>query len=68
MLLCQRVWRASPLGLDFDVGDAIPVGQWFAIWIREAPSEEVIWDSVCLMWTFWCMRSDVLFQRGGKVM
>ncbi|XP_058194416.1 uncharacterized protein LOC131311103 isoform X1 [Rhododendron vialii] len=31
--------------------------------MKEAHDKEVIWDSVCLLWSIWCCRNNVLFRN-----
>lgn len=60
--LAKRLWRASHLGINFDVGPIL-FGDWFKNWITEAPSKELVWDSIFILWVIWCIRNEVLFRH-----
>lgn len=32
-------------------------------WLEEVHSKDVIWDSVLMLWTIWCVRNDDLFRN-----
>lgn len=59
----RRVWRASHLGFDFEIGNPVDFGSWFTNWLKEAPDKDAIQDSIILLWTIWYMRNDALFKR-----
>lgn len=58
----RRAWRASYLGFDFSKRNLVQFGDWFSMWLREAPNKEVVRDSIFMMWAIWCARNDALFN------
>lgn len=63
----RKVWRASFLGFDFEVGVPVMFGEWFSKWLKEAPDKEMICDSILIMWVIWCLWNDAAFNNESCV-
>lgn len=46
------------MGFEFPAGFVY----WFARWLREAPSKELVQDCVFIMWNIWCAGNDASFN------
>lgn len=45
----KRIWRASNLGFNFDMGTPVRVEDWLAEWVKQASSRKLILESFVLL-------------------
>lgn len=59
----KHIWQGSRLVVDFDVGEELSVGEWLKNWLRRAPDEEAILDSIKLLWGIWLHRNKAVYDN-----
>ena len=64
-LKCQllvRIWRASRLGFDFEVGTPVSLAVCLQGWIKDAPDDSDIILSIHIMWNIWLARNKFVWE------
>ncbi|XP_060197915.1 TMV resistance protein N-like isoform X2 [Lycium barbarum] len=59
----QLVWVGSRLGLNFEVGNPVPVQEWLTTWISSAPQDEDVSFAFAVLWAIWKHRNKVVHER-----
>ena len=59
----KRLWRASNLGFNFDLGEQVPFHSWWQSWSTDASNTSHIYRSIAILWGIWITRNKALFDQ-----
>ncbi|KAF5931258.1 hypothetical protein HYC85_032131 [Camellia sinensis] len=62
-IFSKHIWRPSRLNFNFEVGQSTSVEDWMTNWFKITPDDEVVIESIKVLWGIWLHRNKAVFEQ-----